>query len=107
MVVGEEGPGDEAPGDQPPLADYDHLPKVLVENRAARMPREQVEALLRYESAHRARTPVIRVLRSRLHQIENSGRQQGAVGGYGGPPLPKRPAPARTAPPRGTRPDRG
>jgi hypothetical protein len=88
----DEGTGDGTAGDRPPIADYDHLPKVLVESRAARMPREQVEALLRYESAHRARTPVIRALRSRLHEIEDGGRRQKAVGGYGPPRLPRQPA---------------
>lgn len=96
MDIWDEGTGDGTAGDRPPIADYDHLPKVLVESRASRMPREQVEALLRYESAHRARTPVILALRSRLHEIEDGGRRHSAAGGYGPPRLPWQPAQVRT-----------
>lgn len=69
-----------------PIADYDHLPKLAVESRARSLGPDELEALLRYECSHRARTPVIRVLAARLRQVRERRRRQAVPGGYG--PLP-------------------
>jgi hypothetical protein len=72
--------------DELPITDYDHLPKVAVEGRVAALGREELETILRYERAHRDRTPLVRLLMARLRQMRYRIRRDTAVGGYGPAP---------------------
>ena len=81
---------------RPPVADYDHMTVRGVERRLVTLDQDEVEALVRYESAHENRTPVMRLLIARLHQLREAGRSvpgrpEASTGGYG-------PAPATSQP---------
>lgn len=68
-----------------PIADYPHLPRLQIESRASELDREQVERVLRYEREHRGRTPVIRLLTARLHELRPHHRDTPPAHGYGSP----------------------
>lgn len=74
-----------------PIPDYNHLPRIGMESRTRDLEREDLELLLRYECAHRARTPVLRLLAARLRRLrerhEGAGRPEGTGRdrGYGRP----------------------
>ncbi|MYS19341.1 MULTISPECIES: hypothetical protein [unclassified Streptomyces] len=82
---------DSAPGPatgELPIAEYNHLPRREVEGRLPDLDREQVELVLRYERRHRARTPVLRLLTTRLREFRDRRDCEQPAGGYG--PAPRR-----------------
>jgi len=83
--------GREAEPGRPPVADYDHMTVRGVESIVGTLELDDLEALLRYESAHQHRTPVIRLLTSRLHEVRAPGPTVTRVGGYGPAPAGSRP----------------
>ncbi|SEG87201.1 hypothetical protein SAMN05216223_11856 [Actinacidiphila yanglinensis] len=91
----EDEPGLPAPRDLP-VAGYEHLPQVAIEARVASLDRDQVEALLRYETEHSGRTPVLRLLTRRLRDLRAPAATEHASGGYG--PPPRRTIPGAGAP---------
>jgi hypothetical protein len=72
--------------DELPITDYDHLPKVVAEGRVPALGREDLETILRYERAHRDRTPLVRLLMARLRQMRYRISRGTTVGGYGPAP---------------------
>jgi hypothetical protein len=75
-----------------PIPDYEHLPQYSIESRVASLARDDVEILLRYESEHRNRTPVLRLLTERVRELRARDRLVPPQGGYG-PPSPYPPDP--------------
>ncbi|WNI18821.1 hypothetical protein [Actinacidiphila sp. ITFR-21] len=61
-----------------PIVDYNHLPKLAIEGFSHDLAKEEVETVLRYERAHRSRTPVIRVLTARLRRLRDGRHPDGA-----------------------------
>ncbi|WP_329138942.1 hypothetical protein OG552_32065 [Streptomyces sp. NBC_01476] len=54
-----------------PIVGYPHLPKIAIESSLRDLGPDEVESVLRYESRHRARTPVIRLLTARLRRFRD------------------------------------
>jgi hypothetical protein len=52
-----------------PLADYPHLSGYAIEASLSGLDSEEVEILKRYESTHRDRTPLVRLLTARLKSL--------------------------------------
>ncbi|MBY8881043.1 hypothetical protein [Actinacidiphila acidipaludis] len=89
-------PGRRCPAElgRPPVADYDHMTMRGLERHLGTLDQAQVEALVRYESAHENRTPVMRLLTARLHRLREAGRSpdlDAPAGGYGPAPATSRP----------------
>jgi hypothetical protein len=76
-----------------PLPDYPHLTTRAIESRVADLDRAQVEALLRYECAHRERTPVIRLLTARLRRLRETAPRKSPPGGSTAPVPEQKPYP--------------
>lgn len=55
-----------------PIVGYRHLPKQAIEALASDLDHEQADLVLRYECAHRGRTPVIRLLTARLRGLREN-----------------------------------
>ncbi|MEV6008021.1 hypothetical protein AB0M29_14515 [Streptomyces sp. NPDC051976] len=68
-----------------PIPDYNHLPRIGMESRTRDLGREDLEVLLRYECAHRARTPVLQLLAARLRGLRERHQGTGRHRGYGRP----------------------
>ncbi|MEU6849594.1 hypothetical protein ABZ901_06625 [Actinacidiphila alni] len=79
-----------------PLNDYDHLPRVSIEGSIGAMEEDELEQLVRYESVHRQRTPVIRLLTARLRRLRHRSSAPAPEGGYG--PAPRNSRPGRHTP---------
>ncbi|WP_146088467.1 hypothetical protein [Actinacidiphila yanglinensis] len=79
-----------------PIDGYEHLPQVAIEARVDSLDRDQVEALLHYETEHTARTPVLRLLTRRLRDLRADAESEDTPGGYG--PPPRRTIPGADAP---------
>lgn|GEM_PF-6896467 len=77
---------DEMPGpttQELPIPDYRHLPAQTIEGRARELDRAAVEAVLRYECEHRARTPLIRALTARLRRLRERGPRSASRPAHG------------------------
>ncbi|MBY8882753.1 hypothetical protein [Actinacidiphila acidipaludis] len=64
-----------------PIPDYDHLPRYGIESRVPSLTSDDVQILLRYESEHRNRTPVLRLLTLRAREIRIHGHPAPTGGG--------------------------
>ncbi len=60
-----------------PIPDYDHLPVGSLQHRVRALDRGGVTALLDYERAHGARTPVVVLLENRLGQLDAGAEPSG------------------------------
>jgi hypothetical protein len=69
-----------------PIADYKHLPQREVAGHLPSLGPEELRRVLRYENTHRDRTPLVRLLISRLRQLRVRARSRPRTGGYGPAP---------------------
>jgi hypothetical protein len=90
---------------RPPIDDYDHMTVRQVESHADRLGQAELEGLVRYETAHQDRAPVVRILTARLRRLREAagaggrtvrGGLAGPGGGYG--PAPETSRPGRSVP---------
>lgn len=83
--------------DDLPIAGYDHLPLPAVDQAVRRLSAADLDVLVRYERENRDRTPIMRVLSARQHELRHAAARATPPGGYG-PPRRRPPAPTpRTA----------
>ncbi|EST36943.1 hypothetical protein N566_15665 [Streptomycetaceae bacterium MP113-05] len=78
-------------GRRPPMPDYDALSVGDIAHRARSLSTADVEGLLRYERAHAARTPVLKVLSARIAQLGEDDSGPSARPGPAGEPPPPQP----------------
>ena len=64
-----------------PIPDYDHLPRYVIESRVRSLTGDDVQILLRHESRHRNRTPVLRLLTGRARELRGQGHPTPPCGG--------------------------
>ncbi|WP_458111786.1 hypothetical protein M1D88_16160 [Arthrobacter sp. R1-13] len=65
--------------DQLPLPDYDHIPLGTLPSRIHALDAAGIEAILDYERHHGDRLPVIQVLESRLHALQEGAEPSGSL----------------------------
>jgi hypothetical protein len=97
-----------------PVPDYEGLPLGEIEHRVRALDESEVRELLQYEREHGARTPVVEVLASRLHQLaagaeptpgSPAASRPGAASATGGSPVSPETSPEPISPPPHGTPD--